>query len=187
MTAVLQERDYTEAAFRLECEVEAVKSVCAVEAPRGGFYSSGHPVVLFEGHIFHKYTKNRFDASNPTLSYPRWTTAFYGDEVKRLTAAMALDHTAALMSASWGKFQIMGFNFALCGFTDVDSFVAAMTESEGNQLDAFVEYVIQSGLSDELQRRDWAGFARYYNGPEYTKNQYDVKLMKAYTHLRGAE
>lgn len=179
----LQERDFVAAAFKLQCEVEAVKAVCAVEAPRGGF-SEGICVTLFEGHIFHKYTKGRFDTRAPTLSFPKWTREHYArtasGERFRLARARMLDDTAALMSASWGRFQIMGFNFALCGYTSVESFCAAMQESEAKQLDAFVEYIQSVGLMDELQDKRWADFARKYNGPLYLKNAYDTKLADAY-------
>lgn len=184
----LEDRDFAAAAFTLECEVEAIKAVCEVEAPRGGFVD-GQCLTLFEGHIFHRYTSGKFDAEAPTLSYPKWTTQFYGhtqrDESLRLAKACILDGQAALMSASWGRFQIMGFNFALCGFRDVQSFVKAMKESEKNQLDAFVQYVIHTRLNDELQDRRWADFARCYNGPEYQKNHYDTKLAAAYDKFKG--
>lgn len=180
----LEERDFVAAAFTLECEVAAVKSVCEVEAPHGGFVD-GQPVTLFEGHIFHKYTKGRFDAQAPTLSYPTWTTEFYGHDQRaeklRLMKAGLLDGAAALMSTSWGRFQIMGFNFALCGFMDVQSFVKAMKESEKAQLDAFVQYILHTRLNDELQDRRWDDFARCYNGPQYMKNRYAEKLAAAYT------
>ena len=185
----LQERDFVAAAFALECEVEAIKAVCEVEAPKGGFDRAGFCVTLFEGHIFHRYTKGKFDGSHPTLSYPTWTTKHYGKtsaaERDRLMAARKLDNTAALMSASWGKFQIMGFNFALCGFKTVFDFVLAMQDSEAKQLDAFVEYIKQTHLADELQQHRWADFARKYNGPAYQKNAYDVKLAKAYERAKA--
>lgn len=184
MTVIkLEERDYVAAAFQLECEVAAVKAVCEVEAPRGGF-ADGHCLTLFEGHIFHKYTKGRFTEKFPALSYEKWTTKHYGKtpamERDRLQKAMELDYAAALMSASWGRFQIMGFNFALCGFTNVVDFVQAMERSERDQLDAFVEYIRNTHLADELQDHRWADFARKYNGPEYHKNKYDTKLAAAY-------
>ena len=184
----LTERDFVKAAFILECEIAAIKAVCEVEAPNGGFAKSGNPTILFEGHIFHRYSKGRFTEKHPTLSYPKWTRAHYAKtqdgEWVRLQAAMRLDETAALMSASWGKFQIMGFNFALCGYKSVEEFVEAMQESEAKQLDAFVQYILATGLQDELQARDWPKFARYYNGPEYKKNRYDTKLAKAFTKYR---
>jgi hypothetical protein len=180
---LLEERDYVAAAFALECEVAAVKAVCEVEAPRGGF-ANGLCLTLFEGHIFHKYTKGRFSEKHPDLSYVEWTTKHYGKtpalERQRLARAMALDYAAAMMSASWGRFQIMGFNFALCGYTNVVDFVAAMEKSEKHQLDAFVEYIKNTHLADELQDHRWADFARKYNGPQYQKNKYDTKLARAY-------
>ncbi len=182
MKPTLQERDFVAAAFALECEVEAVKAVCAVEAPRGGFVDD-ICITLFEGHIFHKYTKGKFDKDQPTLSFPAWTREFYSNasgERLRLARARILDDTAALMSASWGRFQIMGFNFALCGYKTVHAFCEAMQESEAKQLDAFVEYIKAVSLQDELQEHRWADFARKYNGPAYQKNEYDTKLANAY-------
>jgi hypothetical protein len=182
-TKLLQPRDLVAAAFELECEVAAIQAVCEVEAPRGGF-ANGVCLTLFEGHIFHKYTKGRFAEKYPTISYKSWTTQHYGKtpakERERLALAMTLDMNAALMSASWGKFQIMGFNFALCGYTNVVDFVRDMEFSEDAQLDAFVEYIKNVGLADELQEHRWHDFARKYNGPEYMKNKYADKLEAAY-------
>lgn len=181
---MITEQDFQNAAKDIGCEVAAVKAVCTVEAPRGGFNLDGSLVSLFEGHKFHAFTKGIYDAAHPTISYLKWTTAFYGRtaaaEQARLAEAIALDETSALMSASFGKFQIMGFNFALCGFTSVQSFVNNLKESEGNHLLAFCQYVKHVRLDDELRDKCWAEFARGYNGPEYQKNNYDKKLAAAY-------
>ena len=40
-------------------------------------------------------------------------------QYKRLCKAYLLDQSAALQSCSWGKFQIMGFNYKAAGFNDV--------------------------------------------------------------------
>ena len=55
-----------------------------------------------------------------------------------------------------------------------------MYKSEREHLMAFVNYVIQMSLVDELINKKWADFARKYNGPEYKKNNYDIKLAAAY-------
>ena len=183
--------DFKAAAKAIGCEVAAVQAVCEVEAPRGGFRADGSCVTLFEGHIFSKYTKGIYDAKHPDISYPKWTTKFYGKtgaaEIDRLNRAVALNRQAALMSASWGRFQIMGFNHALCGYANVEDFVAAMLVSEGEQLEAFIQYVKHVRLDDELRDRRWADFARGYNGPEYKKNSYDAKLMAAYLKYAKAK
>jgi len=74
----------------------------------------------------------------------------------------------------------MGFNHAMCGFDSVGAFADAMKESEGAQLLAFVGFVKSAGLSDELRNKNWAAFARGYNGAAYKKNNYDTKMAAAY-------
>ena len=107
-------------------------------------------------------------------------------EYDRLAEALACDRAAALRSTSWGAFQLLGCNHAAAGFPDVETFVAAMVSGEGAQLDAFVRFVRASRLDDELVRCDWPGFARGYNGPDFARNRYDVRLAAAFTfHSHG--
>lgn len=176
-------QDFLAAAKRLRCDVAAVRAVCEVEAPKGGFFPDGTPATLFEGHKFHAFTGGRFSATHPAISYESWTREHYGNwqrEKERLAEAIALDRDAALKSASWGKFQIMGFNHAAAGFQRLQDFVNAMYDSEGAQLQAFVEFVLHEKLDDEMRERRWADFARRYNGPGYRANRYDTKLAAAY-------
>jgi hypothetical protein len=86
----------------------------------------------------------------------------------------------AYLSASWGMFQIMGFNYELAGYPDVVSMVHDYFDGEGKQLKSFTIFLDKRNLLDELQRKDWASFARGYNGPRYAENQYDTKLKLAY-------
>jgi len=187
----LTEQDFQTAAKRLQCDVAAIKAVAEVESSGGGFLSDGRLKILFEGHQFYKFTNGAFAKSHPTICYRRWTKQFYSKgrnadirgagELARLETAMQLNRSAALMSASYGKFQIMGFNFQQCGFPNVESFYNAMKTGEGEQLKAFCEFVISRGLVRPLQSHAWATFARGYNGPAYRENQYDTKLATAYT------
>jgi hypothetical protein len=186
MNQGLIHQDYLKAANRLRCGVAAVRAVCEVEAPKGGFFPDGTPTTLFEGHKFHAFTDGRFSESHPEISYESWTTEHYGNwkrEKERLAQAITLDREAALKSASWGKFQIMGFNHAAAGFPVLQKFVNAMFKSEGAQLDAFVNFVMHEKLDDELREKRWADFARRYNGPGYKANAYDIKLAKAFAQF----
>lgn len=186
----LKEQDFTQAAKLLKCNVAAIKAVAEVESSGDGFLTDGRVKILFEGHTFHKYTKGIYSASYPTISYPKWTTQFYtkgktGDirgagELARLDQAMYLNKTAALMSASYGKFQVMGFNFASCGYMSVNDFYTDVQIDEAHHLDIFCKYIIHAGLGDELYNLRWDDFARKYNGPEYKKNRYTEKLWAAY-------
>lgn len=179
--ATLTEQDFKDAANLLGCDVAAIKAVAEVESRQNGFTDNEEPVILFERHIFSKKTNHLFDKTNPGISNPK--SGGYGkssDQHARLMEAVKLNRNAALMSASWGKFQIMGFNFALAGFNSLQEFINAMYKSEREHLMAFVNYVIQMSLVDELINKKWADFARKYNGPEYKKNNYDIKLAAAY-------
>jgi len=93
---------------------------------------------------------------------------------------MALNERAALRSTSWGLGQIMGFNAELVGYPDAMAMIAVFCNNENSQLMAIAAYCRRRGLGDELQRRDWSGFAHKYNGPGYRENQYDIKLARAY-------
>lgn len=186
---MVSEQGYIDAAKLIGCDVAAVKAVAVVESSGGGFDPEGFPKTLFEGHWFHKLTNGKFAAENPTLSYAKWTKQFYGktwqEEKARLAKAAELDKTSAHMSASWGMFQIMGFNFAKCGFKTIQQFVNAMCKDEDSQMTVFAEYIVNAGLADELRDQRWADFARLYNGPAFAQNKYDIKLAKAYEKAKG--
>ena len=188
MKPVLGEADYQRAADEIGCQVAAVKAVRDVEAGGAGFNADESLKILFEGHHFHRLTKGAHAAKYPHLSYAKWTRVYYGtnqvEEHKRFAAAVKLDSVAALMSTSFGLFQIMGFNHARCGFADAADMVKSFSRGEPEQLDGFVEFIKFSGLADELRDRRWADFARHYNGPSFAVNKYDTKLAAAFK-MRG--
>ncbi len=188
MSKHLTEQDYKDAADSIGCEVAAIKAVAFVESGgRSGFMTDGvTPKILFEGHWFHKLTKGVFTNSiNKDISYPKWIKKYYNqDQHKRLQKAERLNRDAALKSASWGKFQIMGFNYKLAGFNSLQSFINAMYKSEREHLFAFVAFVKHRRLDDELINKDWQGFAFGYNGKEYAKNKYDEKMENAYNRFK---
>ena len=184
----MNEQVYEKAAKTLGVDIPSIKAVASVESNGGGFAQGAGginvPKILFEGHVFHRLTEGKYSKDHPTISYPKWIKAHYSKtnqgEYKRLEAASALDRDAALQSASWGMFQIMGFNYKQAGYTSVQDFVKAMYASEDEQLMAFVNFIKSQKLDSKLQARDWAGFAKAYNGPGYAANQYDKKLADAY-------
>ena len=175
----LQESDFIEAAKLLNCEVAEVKAVAEVESLGSGFLSNGKPKILFERHYFHRLTGGKFSAQNPDISN-KSSGGYTSNEYARLEKASALDRNAALQSASWGKFQIMGEHWKSLGYATLQEFINAMFASEAEQLLAFVRFVKVNKLDDELRRKDWAGFARGYNGSGYAKNSYDKKMKTAY-------
>lgn len=189
---------YAGAAWLLRCEEAAVRAVAEVEAgPQGAFLDSGEPVILFERHYFHRLTAGRYaGARAPGLpdscslvSSPR--RGGYGPtsvQHARLAAAVALDRDAALRSASWGLFQVMGSNHAAAGYQELQRFVTAMYRSVDDHLRAFTMFVRHDArLVDAVRTIGRGGevvFARVYNGPKYAENQYDSKILAAYRRWR---
>lgn len=182
------EDDVVSAASDMDVEVAALKAVLAVESLGKGFDNAGRPKALFERHHFYRHLAKKPDkqaeAVAAGLAYHDWGTKPYpkgSDAVyAEIEAACAIDRDAALRSTSWGLGQVMGSNHKLAGCETVEQMVTEAMESEVNQLRHMTAFIHSAGLLDELDRKDWAGFARGYNGPGYAKNAYDVKLAEAY-------
>lgn len=178
--------DYERAARTIGCNVSAVRAVVTVEAAGAGFDAKNRLKVLPEPHYFYKLLSGakRDDAVDRGLAYPKWGTKPYDTtqdaRYARIERMMAIDAEAALDSCSWGIGQIMGTNAETCGFRNAHDMVASFLDGEGRQLDGIVGFIIGNNLTRALVNRDWAAFARGYNGPGYAKNQYDVKLATAY-------
>ena len=140
-------QDYEAAAAKLMCDVAAVKAVVEVESGgRTGFLADKRPKILFESRWFHKLTGGRHDETHPGISTPKWVRNYKGGagEYERLAEAIELDRTAALKSASWGMFQILGVNHGLAGFDTVEEFVERQCVSEGEHVNrADVRHVAQ--------------------------------------------
>lgn len=172
-------------------EPAAFRSVITVEAAGSGFDKAGRPKALFERHHFYKHLKDapglQANAEAEGLAYAKWGTRPYpkgSDAVyAEIERACAIDEEAALLSTSWGLGQIMGSNFKMVGCESVEAMVEEACESEAGQLRQMAAFIKSAGLLDELKAKNWAGFAKGYNGPSYAKNAYDVKLAQAYEKL----
>lgn len=183
--------------IRLGLEPALLKAVQLVEAAgRDGFLADGRPQILFEGHIMYKEVHKKFPDRDlaylckrySTIFFPKWDKSKYlggVHEYKRLELAKEIDEECALKSASWGMFQIMGFNHKICGCQDVYDFVHKMSESHEKQLELMYYFMHNSGCLKNLKEKDWAGFAKKYNGPGYAQNAYDQKLRNAYENFKG--
>ena len=172
------------AAREIGCDVAVVMAVAVVESSGAGFDKDGRIVVRFEGHKFRDFTTGRYDSAHPDLSYQ------YSQIKKRkhgraeFNRAFELDKKAAMMATSWGLFQIMGFNYAGCGFKSVDDFVAFNSESESNQITCMVRLMVKFGLRKALIAKDWYKIALVWNGQDAVKlNNYPAKLAAAYDNI----
>ncbi|HBO5583992.1 TPA: DUF3380 domain-containing protein [Pseudomonas aeruginosa] len=197
-TLLLGAGNLAAAAQRLGLPLAIVYAVNEVESAGAGFLANGKPKILFERHQMYRQLctprtpdddaaelKRHADelvALSPSLVNP--TPGGYAGgtaEHQRLAQARMIDDTAALESASWGAFQIMGYHATRLGYESVQAFAAAMASGEPAQFDAFVRFIeADPALLKALKARKWADFAKLYNGPTYARNLYDVKLQRAY-------
>ena len=177
----LTDADIVAAASRWQVEPALIRAVDEVESAGLGFLPDGRPKILFERHIFHRRTGGRYSVTYPSIS--NVMPGGYGPagayQHDRLHMAIALDRDAALQSASWGRFQIMGFNYAACGFVTVETFVATICESEARHLEAFFAFCRTNDLLRHLIEHDWRAFTRGYNGPGNV-DYYSQRLAEAY-------
>ncbi|HTE24167.1 N-acetylmuramidase family protein [Flavitalea sp.] len=180
---------FEKSAFTLAVEPAVIKAVAEVESNGEGFLADGKVKILFEPHIFWKQLRQKgikpelHQKGNEDILYPIWKPGKYGPVSKqhdRMNRAAAIDREAALLSSSWGKFQIMGFNYRKCDCDSVEAFITRLKSGEDEHLSTFISYIKNTFLDDELRSRDWKSFARSYNGPLYWKNNYDKKLHLAY-------
>lgn len=185
---LLGDCDLQRAADKLGVPLAVVKAVNEVESRGEGFLPERRPVILFERHIMHRQLRAAgLDADALALQHPAVVATKRGGYVggmgehRRLDQARGIHEPSAIESASWGLFQIMGFHWPRLGYDSAADFEQRMRRSEGEQLDAFVRFVLADpALHKALKARKWATVARLYNGPAYAENLYDVKLSRAY-------
>lgn len=210
----LKEEDFLEAAQILDCEVEAIKAVAKVESANKGFYDNiidynfnyitnnfcfvlfnkRMPIILYERHIFYNLlnkTKNKeeIEKAKKDSSIYNSLSGNYGsasalNQYSKLQKAVSINPEIGYQSASYGMFQIMGFNYKSCGFNDLVDFLVAMEAGQKEQLKAFCNFIKSNNLQKYLKNKQWAEFAKRYNGPNYKKNNYDVKMQNEYNKLK---
>lgn len=180
----LDDIDLPKIAATIGVTEDHIHAVLDVESRGSGFDRQGRPLILFEPHVFYRQLgpgAKRDAAVRAELAYAKWGARPYPpDSYPRLIAAMAIDETAALKSASWGLGQILGSNFRAAGYATPQAMVAAMCEDEEHHLAAMVKFIVSAKLDGHLRARNWARFAAGYNGPAYAKNRYDVRLAAAF-------
>lgn len=181
--AKLTDTDFRLVAKELGVEVAAIKAVVEIEAGKAmkGFVAPGVPVVNFDPTMYARYRgKARNKAGDKSAKVPAGLSGYALREWTQLTNARKNNRDAADMGTFWGMFQIGGFNYKLCGCESVGEFVTLMSKSELEQLELFAALIRNCGMLPDLQNKNWAGFARKYNGASYARRGYHTKMANAY-------
>ena len=184
----LEDGDIATIAEQIGVEEASLRAVLQVETGGKGYDAKNRPKALFERHKFWKELADTPDlqtnAAGLGLAYPKWGEKPYPKDsdgvYSEISAACEIDLDGALRSTSWGLGQIMGSNYRMVGCATVQDMVEQAKQSEVMQLQQWVGFVRSANLLQALKNKDWAAFAKGYNGPGYATNKYDVKLAAAY-------
>jgi len=166
-------------ADRAGVSYEQLVAVANVESGGGAYDSNGRPKMLFERHKFSSFTSHMFD----TTSYSNPQAGGYNeDSWDKLTRAICTGEIdQAFKSASWGKFQIMGFWYPNMEFTCALEMAYSTVRSEYHHYFLLVGYIKLSSLIDEMKQistdpDECRPFAKGYNGSNYAEGGYHEKL-----------
>lgn len=192
----LTEKDFEEAAAELGVEPATIHAVVDIEAgvAHQGFWKDGYPLINFDLSMFRNFARrNNINLSKYAKShavvFASPNRAKYGGyspaQQARLDAAMTIDSLTAIQGTFWGMFQIGGFNWKKCGAESATDFVQKMARSERDQLELFIQFLRSTGLDKHLRTKNWAAFARVYNGPSYASRGYHTKLARAYAKYKN--
>jgi hypothetical protein len=190
----ISDAKWNELATNLGVEVAALKAIKEVESGgRKAVEANGWPPILFEGHVFWGELKkagidpNKYVTGNENILYPKWTKAYYSEnQLDRLLKAAQIHEEAAIASASYGLFQIMGFNYEIFGLNKPSELLTEMKKGAERQMELLGIFLKKNtAMLTALKNKDWAAFAERYNGPRYKENNYDTKLASAYNKLKS--
>ena len=188
----LTDRDFIEVAEALGVEVAAIKAVVEIEAgsTHQGFASPGKPLINFDLTMFRRFASRRgINLAKYGNSHSVVFSSHRGSQTRahsRLEAARTIHPHAAVEGTFWGMFQIGGFNWKRCGAESIEDFEMRMSRSERDQLDMFAEFITSTGLIKHLREKNWAAFARGYNGPSYASHSYHTRMASAYKRHSAA-
>ena len=59
-----------------------------------------------------------------------------------------------------------------------------MSYSELEQLELFAAFIRNTGMLNDLRAKNWAAFARKYNGASYARRGYHTKMAAAYARFK---
>lgn len=175
-------------------EAEALIAVTEVESG-GKAYTTVDgkrlPLILFEYHVFYRVLPPhlRDEAVRRNLARKRWGDLPYkksqSARYAQLERAREIDDDAAYAACSWGVGQVLGENAAWLGYPSAKALAEEAMGSVAGQVRVMVRFIQKAGLMDELQRHDWRGFARRYNGPGQV-DKYSALMARAYAKHGGS-
>ena len=187
----LDDFDVAQLAHRIDVSEDHFQAFINVESRARGFDREGRPFILNEPHVFYRNLSGaqRDEAVRKGLAYRKWGEKPYpksqSARYEWLQAAMDINEDAALKSCSYGLSQVLGENFSVVGFANVQDMVRAFMRDEEEHVEAMMKFILANGIADDIRAERWETVARVYNGPGYKKNNYHTKMAAEFRKLRG--
>jgi len=185
-----------------------MRAVNRQEARMGAFGDDGKATIAIERHQFSRRTHGEFDKRYPSISNPKFRWPKRGEDHPynwtqeqrwgSVVFMASLNYEAAIQSVSWGAFQIMGFNYKICGFDNEAEFVEAMHVSGRKQFQIWLTFIKNFDCLEPLQNGDLLAFAIRYNtgrnwrdpnvygNPGYDAKKYASSLATHFKTLSGS-
>lgn len=184
----LTDKDFRKVADELGVEVAAIRAVVDIEAGKSmkGFWAPGVPVINFDNKMYANF-RGKVSCRGCTDTVPAGLKGYALQEWTQLIKARRTNRDAANLGTFWGMFQIGGFNYSKCGCATVEEFVRLMSYSELEQLELFAAFITNTGMLADLKARNWAAFARKYNGASYARRGYHRRMAEAYARYKKSE
>jgi hypothetical protein len=166
--------------------IDPALAVAVIATESGGQASgaAGRMTIRFENHLFWYYWgKDNSGAYNQLFEFDptvKWRGHKYrpnsgsvwldvhtnqDSEYAALVVARNLNNVAALGAISMGLVQILGSNFAACGYPSVEAMFNSFSAEPRNQLIGFFNFIAHDPAKvTAMQQKDYAAFATRYNG-----------------------
>ena len=166
---------FARAAKALKCHPADLEAIAQVESGGYGWFDDGRIKLLFEKHVFYRRLPAtvRARAVAKKLARRKWISPKRGgyrdqkgasSRYKLFEKAIEFHDRAAYESASYGSYQIMGFNYKPCGYSSAKDMFEAFLTGEQAQLDAFIKFLKSRRLVVAMRKRDFALIEKRYNG-----------------------
>lgn len=190
------QRELRRLAARWRCHPAALLAVVEVESNGHVFAAVNgrrEPLIRFEGHYFHRRIGDEAleRAERAGLAHPTpQAVPNPPDQPARwamLARAEAIDRRAARESCSWGLGQVMGAHWRRLGYACVDALVDEARRGADGQLALMARFIEDAGLEEALRGGDWHRFARAYNGANYARWGYHLKMEAAFERGCGLD
>ena len=168
--------DFAIAADGIKAHPAHVEAIAIAESGGFGWFRDGRMKILPEPHKFHEYlpAAKRAKARQMGIATRSYKETRASGHYRRMGSPNAryaffqrmIDHDreAAFMAVSYGTYQIMGFNHAICGYVTAEAMFRDFLTGEKAQLDALMTFLGARRLISAIRNGDWMAVERGYNG-----------------------